>query len=267
MERSEKIGELIAALTLARKDFKPIVRATTNEYFDRKYAELVDYIDATKDALTANGLSIVQAADYNPENTTVLLTTLLVHTSEQWLENLLLIPVSPRERKKRHDDEERPHPNEAQRKPDAQSIGGAITYGRRYAYCAMLSIAAKGEDDDGNAAAGRSQEQSRDWGTSTETDAKKGRNLNKQQLAAFWSSVKQSGRPNEQVRAYLKEKYDIEHSTDIPKKELSSVIKWVLSDADREAPPEAKQRDEFDQREPGEDDEPPKGVELKDWES
>ena len=54
---------------------------------------------------------------------------MLIHASGQWLSNTFTMPVS---------------------KADAQGVGSAITYARRYALAAMVGVAP--EDDDGNAA-------------------------------------------------------------------------------------------------------------------
>jgi hypothetical protein len=60
----------------------------------------------------------------------VIVVTRLAHTSGEWIEGELAVPVS---------------------KADAQGYGSALTYARRYGLCAITGIAP--EDDDGNAAA------------------------------------------------------------------------------------------------------------------
>jgi hypothetical protein len=57
-----------------------------------------------------------------------------MHTSGQWISSVFSMPVS---------------------KHDAQAVGSAITYARRYALAAVVGIAP--EDDDGNLASGKSE--------------------------------------------------------------------------------------------------------------
>jgi hypothetical protein len=94
---------------------------------NRKYADLGSVIEAIKPHFAANGLSYVQFP-VSGENS-VGVTTRLMHSSGEWLEQDYYIPLG---------------------KMDAQAAGSAITYARRYALQAIAGIPA--EDDDGNAA-------------------------------------------------------------------------------------------------------------------
>lgn len=132
--RSATFGEIIKALNKAQKVFKPILKETENAFFHSSYADLAAYIDATKDGLAENGLVVVQGAGYAVVGGAgrVEVTTLLAHSSNEWFEQTLGMPVS---------------------KNDAQGVGSAISYARRYARGAILDLAA--QDDDANAAAGK----------------------------------------------------------------------------------------------------------------
>lgn len=127
METSTNIGNLAKALATAQGQFKPIKREAVNPFFKSRYADLAGIIDATRDALTKNGLMVSQLVSVNDG---VHVTTLLAHESGEWIrETLLMKPKAD----------------------DPQSIGGAITYGRRYSLGAILGVASE-DDDDGNAA-------------------------------------------------------------------------------------------------------------------
>lgn len=103
----------------------------TNPHFGNRYADLASVWDACRDALTANGLAVVQLPLSSPESRGVTIRTTLLHESGASLSSDLFLPVA---------------------KIDPQGFGSAITYGRRYALAAMVGVAP--EDDDGNAASG-----------------------------------------------------------------------------------------------------------------
>jgi hypothetical protein len=129
MMQSEQINELAAALAKAQGAIKGATKDTANPFFKSKYADLASVWDACRAELTANGLSIIQTTD---DSQGVTVVTTLAHSSGQWIRGRLTMrPV----------------------KDDPQGIGSAITYARRYALAAMVGVAP--EDDDGNAASGR----------------------------------------------------------------------------------------------------------------
>ena len=131
---SDEIGELAKALASARKDFKPVLKDANNPFFKSKYADLAGVIEATSDALSKNGLVVIQSPRLTLNR--IAVTTLLAHSSGQWLRDELELPLS---------------------KFDAQGAGSAITYARRYSYQAIVGVAA--EDDDGNAASQKFEKQ------------------------------------------------------------------------------------------------------------
>jgi hypothetical protein len=131
MRTSESIAALAAALAKAQAVIEGAVKDKMNPAFRSKYADLAAVWDAIREPLTANGLSLVQMPDM-VEGDPVLVTRLL-HSSGEWLEGTY--PLTPV-------------------KQDPQGYGSAISYARRYAAMAVCGVAP--EDDDGNAASGRS---------------------------------------------------------------------------------------------------------------
>lgn len=130
MKTSESTAALAAALSKAQGAMSGAVKDRQNPHFKNDYATLSSVIEAARAALAANELSIVQGLFSAATGLDV--TTRLMHSSGEWIEDSLVIPLS---------------------KADAQGMGSAATYGRRYALAAMLNIAQV--DDDGNAAAER----------------------------------------------------------------------------------------------------------------
>ncbi|MDA0337719.1 MAG: ERF family protein, partial [bacterium] len=61
MQTSEMINELAASLAKAQALVKGAMKDATNPHFRSSYADLSSVWDACRDALTTNGLSVVQA--------------------------------------------------------------------------------------------------------------------------------------------------------------------------------------------------------------
>ncbi len=128
MNKSESIKEIAAALSKAQGQLKNAKRDKLNPFFKKKYADLASLWDTCRPVLSTNGLSIVQGVSSNEMN--VNISTLLMHNSGEWIESELILHAE---------------------KSTPQSMGSAITYGRRYSLSAMLGLVAD-EDDDGNEA-------------------------------------------------------------------------------------------------------------------
>jgi hypothetical protein len=127
MNQSESIKNLAAAMAAAQSEMGAAIKGASNPFFKSKYADLGSVIEAIKPHFAANGLSYVQFPVSGESSVGV--TTRLMHSSGEWLEQDYFIPLG---------------------KMDAQAAGSAITYARRYALQSIAGIPA--EDDDGNAA-------------------------------------------------------------------------------------------------------------------
>jgi hypothetical protein len=125
---SPSIGAVASALSKAQAAFKPAIKDAANPFFKSKYVDLAGAIDASREALAANGLAVIQTTEVLDNGTTVLRTT-LAHSSGEWIASVYpVVPV----------------------KADPQGMGSALTYARRYCLMAIIGLAA--EDDDGNQA-------------------------------------------------------------------------------------------------------------------
>jgi hypothetical protein len=132
MNASPQINELAAALAKAQAAIKGAVKDSANPFFKSKYADLASVWDACRKPLTDNGLSVAQFPKL--QDGLVVLTTMLMHASGQFLSDDL---------------------NAEPKDTSPQGIGSTITYLRRYALAAVAGVAP--EDDDGEAAEGRTQ--------------------------------------------------------------------------------------------------------------
>ena len=131
MNRSDAINELATALSKAQAAISTAAKGKENPHFKSKYADLASVWDACRGPLTANGLSVLQSPrmTFTGNAGMVEVETTLLHASGQWMSDVITVPVS---------------------KLDAQGVGSAVTYARRYALAAFASVAP--DDDDGNGA-------------------------------------------------------------------------------------------------------------------
>ena len=136
MKRSDSIKEMALALVKAQAEIKAAVKDSTNPHFRSKYADLGSVIEAVKAPLLKNGIVFIQPVGFS--ETGVSVETILLHTSGEWIGETLHVPVS---------------------KQDAQGVGSAISYGRRYGLQSICGVPA--EDDDGNAATASTNKVSR----------------------------------------------------------------------------------------------------------
>lgn len=120
------LSEFQGSLEQPKLEKEVNVKTRTGSGYSFKYADLSACVKAATPALKANGLAIVQLISDG------CLVTMLTHKSGQWFKSVLRLP---------------------QQTADYQSYGSAITYLKRYSYCAILGIVAD-TDDDANAAMG-----------------------------------------------------------------------------------------------------------------
>lgn len=130
METSEQINELAAAMATAQGQIKGAAKDSTNPHFKSSYADLASVWEACRDALSSNGIAVIQTP-HTDDAGNCHVVTMLTHASGQWVRDTFSLPPT---------------------KPDPQGYGSAITYMRRYALAAIVGVAP--EDDDGNAASG-----------------------------------------------------------------------------------------------------------------
>lgn len=134
MKTSESIKTIAPALLAAKKAFKPALKTAENPHFKSKYVDLQSVVDATEDALSLNGLVLLQSPEISEGDKMVSVVSRLIHISGEWIEGTISLPSGTPTRY------------------DAQTVGSAITYARRYSYMGILGIAP--EDDDGSTASG-----------------------------------------------------------------------------------------------------------------
>lgn len=130
MLQSESIINLAKALSVVQGKLEYAKKDSANPFFKSKYADLESVWDACRSLLSDNGLSVAQFPGlYSELDKSMSLTTILMHSSGEWISQEMSVPVS---------------------KVDAQGAGSALTYMRRYGLAAVVGVVQA--DDDGNAA-------------------------------------------------------------------------------------------------------------------
>jgi len=125
--RSESLGELAKALVEAQKATGKAHKGADNPFFKSKYANLEAVLDTILGPLNDNGIALTQLI--GGEDGKAGVTTILMHVSGEFIGAEALAPIV---------------------KQDAQSMGSAYTYLRRYGASSAVGLIQS--DDDGNAA-------------------------------------------------------------------------------------------------------------------
>lgn len=132
---SDSLTNIAPALVKALAEIGGVAKGGVNPHFKSKYANLESVIEASKGALAAHGIVLMQfPGEYI--NGAMTLDTILLHESGEWLSGSQAFGV-------------------VTGKQDPQAVGSALTYARRYAQMAVLNMPAV--DDDGEGAMSRNQ--------------------------------------------------------------------------------------------------------------
>lgn len=131
IRHSPTLKEFATAYVKAQKAMGVAKKGSDNPFFKSKYADLAEVVEAVKGPLNDNGIGYLQIPMPGSKGAKVF--TMLLHESGEFIGGTVEVPAT---------------------KPDAQGFGSAITYGRRYGLQSLCGVPA--EDDDGNAASGKS---------------------------------------------------------------------------------------------------------------
>lgn len=129
MRTSEEIIEISKAMCSLQGAMQAAKKDKVNPHFKSSYADLTSVWEAIRQPLLDNGLCVLQ--DVTNASEGVFVTTRVMHISGQWVEfGPFCIPVA---------------------RENAQAIGAATSYAKRYALAAAIGVVAE-VDDDGNLA-------------------------------------------------------------------------------------------------------------------
>jgi len=196
MNRSEEIKQLAIALSKAQSIMKTAKKDSENPFFKSTYADLASVWEAIRTPFTENGFSISQFTETKDDR--VCVTTLLLHTSGEWLSSELVLPTL---------------------KLDPQAFGSAITYARRYALAAICGVAS--DDDDAEESMKRKEQHEKSDTISDESL------ISEAQAKRFYAIAKGSGYTDEEIKEWLMNSYAIDSSKKIPKSKYEEICKIV----------------------------------------
>jgi hypothetical protein len=122
---SKQVTELFTALAKAQGEIKPALKDKFNSFLKNKYASLDSIWNVCRKPLSDNGLSVTQWPMVR--NEMLVMNQMLIHSSGQFIKyDPLVIKIE---------------------KLNAQGVGIAITYARRYMLSAALGITSDEDDD------------------------------------------------------------------------------------------------------------------------
>lgn len=127
MNTSESVIQIAPALLKAQKSLQVAIKDSKNPHFGSSFADLTSVIEVAQPALNDADIVFLQPPSFREGR--VVVTTILMHSSGEWISEDIEIPLV---------------------KQDAQAVGSCVSYGRRYGLQSFLGIRA--EDDDGNKA-------------------------------------------------------------------------------------------------------------------
>jgi hypothetical protein len=128
MDLEHTNSALFAAMAKAQSEIENAVKGSVNPHFKSRYADLAEVLNTVRPVLAQNDICIMQSTDF--DGSLVYVTTVLGHKDGGYAQSISCCVPG---------------------KTDAQGIGAATTYLRRYALAAACGIAQ--EDDDGQSAA------------------------------------------------------------------------------------------------------------------
>ena len=127
MNLDNRTPELFAALAKAQNALENAHKGSLNPRFKNRYADLAEVLNTVRPVFSECGLSIVQETSF--DGSLVSVTTALCHEKGGYITAIAsCVPA----------------------KADAQGVGAATTYLRRYSLAAVTGVAQ--EDDDGQSA-------------------------------------------------------------------------------------------------------------------
>lgn len=132
MNKSDSIVNLSKALLKAQRSMGAATKGAVNPYFKSRYADYGAVLEVCKDPLNDNGLLVVQP-HVNKDGKNFVETTIIHADSGEFISSMTEIICS-----KEH---------------DAQALGSATTYARRFGLESLLAMPR--EDDDASAATGK----------------------------------------------------------------------------------------------------------------
>jgi hypothetical protein len=135
---SPSLSHFAPAMVQVQLKLRPVIKKSENPHFKSTFANLAAILEEALPVLGDHGFALMQFPTTDDRGQLALMS-MLIHESGQYVSATMPLMVV---------------------KQDPQGEGSAISYGRRYAACAILGI--RTADDDGEAAVGRARQPERE---------------------------------------------------------------------------------------------------------
>jgi len=142
MQTSNSIVNISSALLKAQKNIEGATKGSANPFFRSKYADLNSVMDACKQHLNEQGISVLQPVQSDEHGDYV--ETTLLHESGEWITSRMKLMVN---------------------KQNMQELGSAVSYARRYALQSLVFVGANDDDGEAAVASSRTTTQAKATGT------------------------------------------------------------------------------------------------------
>ena len=174
MQKSESIAKIAPAFLKAQKEIGAATKGSVNPFFHSKYADLGSIMEACKEKLNENGISVLQPVGKDETGTYV--ETILLHESGEFISDKT--------------------PVVAKTENDPQAYGSGISYSRRYSLQSMLFIPS--EDDDAEVAMSRNAQSTFPSGVS-KGYSNEPTEQEKEKLNQYFTMIDKITKPNQAV--------------------------------------------------------------------
>jgi len=185
------IKQLAAALVKVQANLKGARKTKENPHLKSKYADLASVWEACHEALTENGVAVIQSPAF--EGGVFFCDTTLLHSSGESMTGRYFVRPT---------------------KEDPQGYGSAFTYARRYSLLGMIGIT--NEDDDANRASGRNRaDTSKVSGKAT---------ISAVERIALGKAWKKNGWTDAQAAEFLADRYEISSTAEIKPENYADIL-------------------------------------------
>lgn len=175
MRHSEHIDQIAGAISELQSRMRTVDKSASNPFFKSRYTPLEDIVDSIRPHLKELGLSFTQGGV--PQGEKIVLSTLVMHKSGQWIESFFPLDALP----------------DKNGAVTPQAWGSASSYARRYGLQAALGITTGDVDDDGNLASGNEASPSVSVRASVPSGAPAPESVRNNDWAALWAIVDAKG--------------------------------------------------------------------------
>lgn len=207
-EMSAQVDALFDAIAKAKAAVPAIKKTRTAEVtmknggkYSYSYADLADIIESVTKPFSAEGLAVIQPIQIHEGEHVIL--TMITHKSGQWLRSAYRLDIDP--------------------DMGEQEKGSAITYSRRYSFCATTGLVAEDDDDGALAQAKKNPE----GGAAARDDGKSKKLVTEGQLKRLYAISKQYKWIEEEVMEVVGLAFKLDSTKKLNMAQYDRLVGWI----------------------------------------